>query len=106
MLASARTGLGEPVEAYFDTGAVIITLILVGKMLEARARTAAAILPGAPGAWRETGSDLQADGTERSIEIEDVRPGMRAVVLPGEKIPADGVVKDGALVGGPLPADG
>ena len=96
VLASARTGLGEPVEAYFDTGAVIITLILVGKMLEARARAAAA---DASRVLLERGAKqariVQADGTERSIEIEDVRPGMRAVVLPGEKIPADGVVKEG-----------
>ncbi len=96
VLASARTGVGEPVEAYFDTGAVIITLILVGKMLEARARAAAA---DASRVLLERGAKqariVQADGTERSIEIEDVRPGMRAVVLPGEKIPADGVVKEG-----------
>ena len=96
VLASARTGVGEPVEAYFDTGAVIITLILVGKTLEARARAAAA---DASRALLERGAKrariVQADGTERSIEIEDVRPGMRAVVLAGEKIPADGVVKEG-----------
>ena len=92
----ASRAAGEPAESYFDTGAVIITLILVGKTLEARARVAAA---DASRALLERGAKrariVQADGTERSIEIEDVRPGMRAVVLAGEKIPADGVVKEG-----------
>ena len=92
---ASRTA-GESAEAYFDTGAVIITLILVGKTLEARARATAA---DASRALLERGAKqariVQADGTERSIEIEDVRPGMRAVVLAGEKIPADGVVKEG-----------
>jgi heavy metal translocating P-type ATPase len=92
----APRAAGEPVEAYFDTGAVIITLILVGKTLEARARAAAA---DASRALLERGAKrariVQADGTERSIEIEDVRPGMRAVVRAGEKVPADGVVKEG-----------
>ena len=38
---------------------------------------------------------LEADGTERAVPIDELRPGMRVVVLPGEKIPADGVVKEG-----------
>jgi len=95
-LAASRTSPGETVAAYFDTGAVIITLILVGKTLEARARSAAS---DASRALLERGAKqariLDGDGTERSIAIEDLRPGMRAVVLPGEKIPADGVVKEG-----------
>jgi len=94
VLASRATG--EPAEAYFDTGAVIITLILVGKTLEARARASAA---DASQALLQRGAKrariIEADGTERSIAIEDLRPGMRAVVLAGEKIPADGVVKEG-----------
>ena len=106
-------GSGGDTMAYFDTAAVIITLILVGKMLEARARSAAS---DASRALLERGAKtatvLEADGAERSIPIEELRPGMRVVVLPGEKIPADGVVKDGAswvdlslLTGESVPVD-
>ncbi len=106
-------GSGGDTMAYFDTAAVIITLILVGKMLEARARSAAS---DASRALLERGAKtatvLEADGAERSIPIEELRPGMRVVVLPGEKIPADGVVKDGVswvdlslLTGESVPVD-
>jgi Cu+-exporting ATPase len=93
---SKGASMGETVDVYFDTGAVIITLILVGKMLEARARTTAG---DASRELLERGAKqarvLDADGAERSISIDDLHPGMRAVVLPGEKVPADGVVKEG-----------
>jgi heavy metal translocating P-type ATPase len=95
VLDAAATGM-EEAETYFDTGAVIVTLILLGKTLEARARSAAS---DASRALLERGAKqarvLEADGTERSIPIDDLHPGMRVVVLPGEKIPADGVVKEG-----------
>jgi heavy metal translocating P-type ATPase len=85
----------EAAHHYFDTAAVIITLILVGKWLEARARATAG---DASRALLERGAKqatvLTEDG-ERTISIDELRPGMRAVVLPGEKIPADGVVKEG-----------
>ena len=97
---------------YFDTAAVIITLILLGKVLEARARAAAgdasrALL--ARGAKRAT---LLLDGVERTVSIDDVRPGDLVVVRPGEKIPADGVVREGSswvdlsiLTGESVPVD-
>lgn len=106
-------GASEPVHHYFDTGAVIITLILLGKMLEARARASAG---DASRALLERGAKqavvLDADGTERTVPIDDLRPGTRVVVRPGEKIPADGVVKDGTswvdlslLTGESVPVD-
>ena len=103
----------EPVAHYFDTGAVIITLILVGKFLEARARMTAgdasrSLLERAA----KQATILGPDGQERTIPIENLHPGMRAVVRPGEKIPADGVVKEGAswvdlslLTGESVPVD-
>jgi heavy metal translocating P-type ATPase len=103
----------EPVAHYFDTGAVIITLILVGKFLEARARMTAgdasrSLLERAA----KEATVLDPDGIERTIPIEDLHPGMRVVVRPGEKIPADGVVKDGVswvdlslLTGESVPVD-
>jgi heavy metal translocating P-type ATPase len=112
--AMAGMGAGaEPVHHYFDTGAVIITLILVGKLLEARARASAT---DAARTLLERGAKeatvLDAHGTERTVAIDDLRPGMRVVVRPGEKIPADGVVKEGTswvdlslLTGESVPVD-
>ena len=89
-------GTAPAMAHYFDTGAVIISLILVGRLLEARARIAAGDASRALLARAATEARvLEADGTERSVPIAELRPGMRVVVLPGEKIPADGVVKEG-----------
>ena len=97
---------------YFDTAAVIVTLILVGKTLEARARSAAG---DAARTLLERGAKeatVLADGVERRVPIEELRPGNVVIVLPGEKIPADGVVKEGTswvdlsmLTGESVPVD-
>ncbi len=97
---------------YFDAAAVIITLILVGKMLEARARREAG---DASRSLLERGAKeatVLVDGEERLVSIDDVHPGMVAVVRPGEKVPADGVVKEGSswvdlslLTGESVPVD-
>jgi heavy metal translocating P-type ATPase len=99
-------------EHYFDTAAVIITLILVGKVLEARARAAAtdaARILLDRGAKTATVLD---GGTERQVDADHLHPGDRVVVRPGEKIPVDGVVLSGAstvdlslLTGESLPVD-
>ena len=113
VLATAGDPMGGSVEHYFDTGAVIITLILVGKMLEARARLSAG---DASRALIERGAKeatvLAADGRERTVPIDELLVGMRVVVRPGEKIPADGVVKEGTswvdlslLTGESVPVD-
>ncbi len=81
--------------SYFDTAAVIVTLILLGKTLEARARASAG---DAARSLLERGAKeatLLVEGLERKVPIEQVRPGQSVVVRPGEKIPADGVVKEG-----------
>jgi heavy metal translocating P-type ATPase len=80
---------------YFDTAAVIVTLILVGKVLEARARMSAT---DASRALLERGAKeatLLEDGVERRISVDDLLPGSIVVVRPGEKIPADGLVREG-----------
>lgn len=80
---------------YFETAAVIITLIKLGKFLEARAkgRTSEAIkkLMG----LRPKTAHIIRDNLDMDVEIEDVRLGDQIYVKPGEKIPVDGVVIDG-----------
>jgi heavy metal translocating P-type ATPase len=102
---------GEP-DAYFDTAVVIVTLILVGKVLEARARMTAG---DASRALLERGAKeatLLEDGRERRVTIDDLVPGSLVVVRPGEKVPADGVVREGTswmdlslLTGESVPVD-
>jgi len=80
---------------YFETAAVIITLIKLGKFLEARAkgRTSEAIkkLMG----LRAKTARVVRDGAELEIPVDDVRVGDLVLVRPGEKIPVDGVVVEG-----------
>jgi Cu+-exporting ATPase len=97
---------------YFETSAVIITLIKLGKLLEARAKgqTGEAIrrLMG----LRPKTARVVRDGVEIDVPIESVRVGDLVVVRPGERIPVDGIVVDGRsavdesmLTGEPLPVD-
>jgi P-type Cu+ transporter len=80
---------------YYETAAVIITLIKLGKYLEARAkgRTSEAIkkLMG----LRAKTARIIRDGVEAEVPVDDVRVGDIVLVKPGEKIPVDGVVVDG-----------
>jgi Cu+-exporting ATPase len=80
---------------YYETAAVIITLIKLGKFLEARAkgRTSEAIkkLMG----LRAKTARVVRDGVESEVSADDVRVGDVVIVKPGEKIPVDGVVVDG-----------
>jgi len=89
-------GEGGHVGVYFEAAAVIVTLVLLGQVLElrARSRTGAAIralLGLAPATARRIG----ADGGERDVPLAEVRVGDRLRVRPGEKVPVDGVVVDG-----------
>ena len=92
-LTLGSSALGQHV--YFETAAVIITLIKLGKLLEARAKgqTSAAIkkLMG----LRAKTARVVRDGQERDIPIEQVRVGDVVIVRPGEKIPVDGIVIEG-----------
>ncbi len=96
--ASFRS-MGDRPDVYFEAAAAIVTLVLLGQVLElrARSRTSSAIralLDLSPKMARV----LSEDGSERDIPLEQVKPGDRLRVRPGEKIPVDGVVLDGSSV--------
>jgi Cu+-exporting ATPase len=84
-----------PGHVYFETAAVIITLIRLGKFLEARAKglTSEAIKK-LMGLQAKT-ARVMRDGSELDIAIDDVHPGDIVLVRPGEKIPVDGVLVEG-----------
>jgi len=92
-------GMGDRPDVYFEAAAAIVTLVLLGQVLElrARSRTSSAIralLDLSPKMARL----ISEDGSEndRDIPLEQVKPGDRLRVRPGEKIPVDGVVLDGS----------
>jgi Cu+-exporting ATPase len=99
------------IPTYFEAAAVIITLVLLGQVLELRARrnTGAAIralLALAPATARR----IRNDGTEEDIPLSHVHVGDRLRVRPGEKVPVDGTVAEGSgvadesmLTGEPIP---
>ena len=108
--ASFRTISGRP-DVYFEAAAAIVTLVLLGQVLElrARSRTSSAIralLDLSPKMARlmskngsEDGSDDGSkESSERDIPLEQVKPGDRLRIRPGEKIPVDGIVLDGSSV--------
>ncbi len=92
---SLRAMGGYP-EVYFEAAAAITTLVLLGQVMElrARSRTSAAIralLDLSP----RTARLLAADGSEKDVALDQVKPGDRLRVRPGEKIPVDGILIEG-----------
>jgi len=90
-------GEGGRPDVYFEASAVIITLVLLGQVLEGRARhrtrgAVRALLDLAP----RTARRIEADGTERDVPLEDVQVGDRLRVRPGESVPVDGHLLEGA----------
>jgi Cu+-exporting ATPase len=106
-------GPGGVVAPYFEAAAVIVALVLLGQVLELKARgqTGAAI-KALLGLAPKTARLLRKDGTELDIPLEQVAPGDSLRVRPGEKIPVDGVVLDGSssvdesmISGEPIPVE-
>ena len=85
------------VGVYFEAAAVIVTLVLLGQVMElrARSRTGAAIR-ALLGLAPKTARRIREDGTEEDVPLEHVHPGDRLRVRPGEKVPVDGVVLEGS----------
>ena len=101
------------VGVYFEAAAAIVTLVLLGQVLElrARSRTGAAIR-ALLGLAPKTARKVEADGSERDVALEQVARGDTLRVRPGEKIPVDGVVVEGQsnvdesmVTGEPVPVE-
>ena len=93
--SSLRT-MGGMVAVYFESAAIITTLVLLGQVLELRARSATgkairALLGLAP----KTARRLDGDGSETDVPLDDVHVGDLLRVRPGEKLPVDGEVVEG-----------
>jgi len=101
------------VDVYFEAAAAITALVLLGQVLELRARSrtneAIKLLLGmAP----KTARRVNADGTEKDVPLEEVQPGDVLRIRPGEKVPVDGVVTEGEsnvdesmVTGEPIPVE-
>ncbi|MFP5579926.1 MAG: heavy metal translocating P-type ATPase, partial [Acidimicrobiia bacterium] len=111
----SMAGMADMAEAsgdahvYFETAAVIVTLILLGKWFEARAKRRSGEAIRALADLGARTATLE-DGTE--LSVDDLTVGMRFIVKPGEKVPTDGRIVDGAsaldesmLTGEPVPVD-
>ena len=109
---SFRGDHGE-VAVYFEAAAAITTLVLLGQVMElrARSRTGAAI-KALLGLAPKSARLIRADGSETDVPLEEVKHGDRLRVRPGEKIPVDGIVLEGAssvdesmISGEPIPVE-
>ena len=121
LVATVAPGLFPPafrdhegsVGIYYEAAAAIVTLVLLGQVLElkARSRTGAAIR-ALLGLAPKTARRVEADGREHDVPLEDVRPGDLLRVRPGEKVPVDGIVVEGTssvdesmVTGEPVPVE-
>lgn len=110
---SSFRGEQGQVQVYYEAAAVIITLILLGQVLELKARSQTsnaikALLGLAP----KTARRVKEDGSEEDIPLDQVQPGDKLRVRPGEKVPVDGVVVEGTtsvdesmITGEPIPVE-
>jgi Cu+-exporting ATPase len=120
VLATVAPGLfpeafreGGRVAVYFEAASVIVSLTLLGQMLELRARyRTSAALRSLLGLQAKTARRIAADGTEADIPLTDVHIGDILRVRPGEKVPVDGAVLEGRssvdesmLTGEPMPVE-
>jgi len=106
-------GMDDAVPVYFEAAAVITTLVLLGQVLELRARQRTsgairALLNLAP----QQAHLLAADNSEKDVPLDQVNRGDRLRVRPGERVPVDGVIREGAsavdesmVTGEPMPVE-
>jgi Cu+-exporting ATPase len=113
LFPASMRGHGGEVEVYFEAAAAITTLVLLGQVLELRARNrTSSALRALLSLTPKTARLVRTDGAELDVPLEHVAPGDRLRVRPGEKVPVDGVVLEGAsavdesmVTGEPMPAE-
>ncbi len=104
-------GMSGGVAVYFEAAAVIVTLVLLGQVLELRARSqTGAAIRALLGLAAKTARLVTLDGRDEDVPLEQIQVGDRLRVRPGEKVPVDGVVLEGQssvdesmLTGEPIP---
>jgi Cu+-exporting ATPase len=110
--ASLRADDGR-VGLYFEAAAAIVTLVLLGQVMELRARSqTGAAIRALLGLAPKLARRIRPDGTDEDVDLAAVQPGDRLRVRPGEKVPVDGTVLDGRstvdesmITGEPLPVE-
>jgi P-type Cu+ transporter len=98
---------------YFEPAAIIVVLVLLGQVLELRARSRTSMaIRNLLGLAPKTARRIEPDGTEGDVPLEQVRVGDRLRVRPGERVPVDGVVEEGTttvdesmITGEPIPVE-
>lgn len=109
---SFRDANGQ-VAVYFEAAAVIVTLVLMGQVMELRARSSTnAAIKALLGLAPKTARRINPDGSEQDVPLEQVQAGDHLRVRPGEKVPVDGIVIEGGssvdesmITGEPLPVE-
>ena len=106
-------GMGGEVSTYFEAAAAITTLLLIGQVLELRARSkTGTAIKDLLGLAPKTARLILNDKTEKDVSLEQVKPGDILRVRPGEKVPVDGMVIEGSssvdesmVTGEPIPVE-
>ena len=104
---------GNEVGIYFEVSSVIVVLVLLGQVLELRARSqTTSAIKALLGLAPKTARVIRDDGTEEEIPLDNIKPGDRLRVRPGEKVPVDGIVIEGEsfvdesmISGEPIPVE-
>lgn len=110
--ASVRDPMGN-IPVYFEAAAVITTLVLLGQVLELKARSqTSAAIKALLGLAPKTARRVAPDGSEQDVSLDQVQVGDLLRVRPGEKIPVDGVITEGSsaidesmVTGEPIPVE-
>jgi len=102
----------DPMHLYFEASAVVISLVLLGKWLEARAKRQTTEAIRALQALRPLTARVRVEGIDRDLPIDAIRIGDLVVIRPGERVPVDGLIEEGTsqvdeslLTGESLPVD-
>ena len=106
-------GHGDEVGVYFEVSAVIVVLVLLGQVLELRARSqTSSAIKSLLGLAPKTARIIRDDGSEEEISLDRINPGDKLRVRPGEKVPVDGTVLEGSsfvdesmISGEPVPVE-